>query len=127
MHDFFAHLLQGQAIDGVSQDRGKLRSFLLGVLKNFALGQRDHARAAKRGCDCRHQSLQDSAVFTSETEIHAGLQIRDTRILGPDAAFDRQWALVLLTRVLNRLETEMQEDGKGVRSKWHPQNKTPAV
>ncbi len=112
-HDFFAHLLQGQAIDGVSQDRGKFRSFLLGVLKKFALGQKDHARAAKRGGDCQHQSLQDNAVFTSETESHAGLQIRDTRILGPDAAFDRQWALVLLTQVLTRQEKEMQEENKG--------------
>ena len=108
-HDFFARLLMGGAIDGADPLRGKFRSYLLMALKRFAADQRDREHAAKRGGGQIH------AVIDSESDTTgAGLQIADTSIEAPDAAFDHQWALTLLARALGRLESEMRDEGKSV-------------
>ncbi len=106
-HDFFAKLLAGGTIDGADPLRGKFRSYLLMVLKRFAANQRIHDHAAKRGGGQIHAVIDGESDATG-----AGLQIADTRIEAPDAAFDRQWALTLLARALVRLESEMRDDGK---------------
>ncbi|OYW73962.1 MAG: hypothetical protein B7Z37_19635 [Verrucomicrobia bacterium 12-59-8] len=106
-HDFFAKLLAGGTIDTADPLRGKFRSYLLMILKRFAANQRDHDHAAKRGGGQIHAVLDGESDTTG-----AGLQIADTRIEAPDAAFDRQWALTLLARALVRLETDMRDDGK---------------
>ncbi len=106
-HDFFAKLLAGGTIDGADPLRGKFRSYLLTVLKRFAANQRIHDNAAKRGGGQIHAVIDGESDTTG-----AGLQIADTRIEAPDAAFDRQWALTLLARALARLESEMRDEGK---------------
>lgn len=106
-HDFFAKLLGGGAIEGADPLRGKFRSYLLAALKHFAADQRDRAHAAKRGGGQMH------AVIDHEPETTgAGLQIADSSVEAPDAAFDRQWALTVLARGMARLEAEMRNDGK---------------
>lgn len=106
-HDFFAKLLAGGTIDGADPLRGKFRSYLLTVLKRFAANQREHDRAAKRGGGQIH-----AVIYGDSDTTGAGLQIADTSIEAPDAAFDRQWALTLLARALARLESEMRAEGK---------------
>ena len=106
-HDFFAKLLVGGTIDGADPLRGKFRSYLLTVLKRFAANQREHDRAAKRGGGQIHAVIDGESDTTG-----AGLQIADTSIDAPDAAFDRQWALTLLARALGRLESEMRAEGR---------------
>ncbi len=106
-HDFFAKLLAGGAIDGADPMRGKFRSYLLMALKRFAADQRDRDHAAKRGGGQIHAVIEGESDATG-----AGLQIADTSIEAPDAAFDRQWALTLLVRALVRLESEMRGEGK---------------
>ncbi len=106
-HDFFAKLLAGGTIDGADPLRGKFRSYLLMFLKRFAANQRIHDHAAKRGGGQIH------AVIDGESDqTEAGLQIADTSIEAPDAAFDRQWALTLLACALGHLESEMRDEGK---------------
>ena len=106
-HDFFAKLLAGGTIDGADPLRGKFRSYLLMVLKRFAANQRDRDHAAKRGGGQIHAVIDGVPDTTG-----AGLQIADTSVEAPDAAFDRQWALTLLARALARLESEMREEGR---------------
>ncbi len=106
-HDFFAKLLAGGTIDGADPLRGKFRSYLLMVLKRFAANQRDRDHAAKRGGGQVHAVIDGESDTTG-----AGLQIADTSVEAPDAAFDRQWALTLLARALVRLESEMREEGR---------------
>lgn len=106
-HDFFAKLLTGGTIDGADPLRGKFRSYLLTVLKRFAANQREHDRAAKRGGGIAHAVLDGGSEQTG-----AGLQIADSSIAAPDAAFDREWALTLLARALAQLERDMRDDGK---------------
>lgn len=106
-HDFFAKLLEGGTIDGADPLRGKFRSYLLTVLKRFAANQRERDHAAKRGGGIAHAVLDGGSEQTG-----AGLQIADTSIEAPDAAFDREWALTLLARALAQLERDMCDDGK---------------
>jgi RNA polymerase sigma factor (sigma-70 family) len=106
-HDFFAKLLAGGAVDGADPLRGRFRSYLLAAVKRFAVDQRDRAHAAKRGGGQVH------AVIDCEYTTGACLQIADTSIEAPDAAFDRQWALTLLARALVRLEADMRDEDKG--------------
>ena len=95
---FFAELLAGGAIEGARPERGRFRSYLLGALKHFAADQRDEAIAAKRGGGLEHAEMDEEMA-----DAAAGM---------PDAEFDRQWALTVLTRSLNRLEAEMATEGK---------------
>lgn len=108
-HDFFARLLQGDAINGADPLRGRFRSYLLAALKRFAADQRDHNHAAKRGGGQIH-----AVIETDDSSTGAGLQIADANVEAPDAAFDRQWALTVLARALSTLEAELRDSGKGL-------------
>ncbi|MGV3662739.1 MAG: sigma-70 family RNA polymerase sigma factor [Prosthecobacter sp.] len=106
-HDFFAKLLAGGAMESADPLRGRFRSYLLAALKHFASNQRDRTQAAKRGGGQVHAFIDPGDGATG-----AGLQLADTSVEPPDAAFDRQWALTVLARGLARLETSMRDDGK---------------
>ena len=52
---FFEHLLQQNTLSRADQEKGRLRTFLLGSLQNFLLKQRERMSAMKRGggaADC---------------------------------------------------------------------------
>jgi RNA polymerase sigma factor (sigma-70 family) len=98
-HDFFARLLEGGAIEGARPGRGRFRSYLLGALKHFAADQRDRALSAKRGGGAEHAGIDGEAEIADGSE-------------SPDRAFDRQWALTVLERAMNRLESEMRDEGR---------------
>jgi DNA-directed RNA polymerase specialized sigma24 family protein len=46
---FFAHLLEQNTLTRADQQKGRLRTFLLGSLQNFLFNEYDRARALKRG------------------------------------------------------------------------------
>src|SRR5439155_506550 len=46
---FFAHLLEQNTLTSADQQKGRLRTFLLGSLQNFLYNEYDRARALKRG------------------------------------------------------------------------------
>ena len=98
--EFFAQLLARGGVDGADRERGRFRSFLLGAVKHFLSHARERERSAKRGggmeihpLDAASDALPDPA-------------------LPPDAAFDRQWALTLLSRAFTALEEQFTADGK---------------
>jgi len=107
-HDFFAHLLEGGAIDGADPMRGRFRSYLLSAVKRFAADQRERAQAIKRGGDQIHLSLTPS-----DPDSEPNLQVEDVHTLAPDIAFDREWALTLLARALHTLEQTLTAEDKG--------------
>jgi RNA polymerase sigma-70 factor (ECF subfamily) len=104
--DFFAHLLQHQALAKANPERGRFRSFILTAMKNFLAGERERERAQKRGGGLELLSLDLAAA-----EKRYELEPVDRS--SPDQLFDRQWALALLSAVLLRLEEEYQREGKG--------------
>src|ERR1700722_12435517 len=92
-HDFFAHMLAGGTIARAEQERGRFRSYLLGAVKHFLSHHREAGRRLKRGGGVKDLSLNDTEVGS----------VPDARVLSPDAAFDRQWALTVIARALEAL------------------------
>jgi len=81
-------------------------SCLLAALKHFLANEWDKARAQKRGGGETPLSL----------ELADGghkFQVAATNEPSPDRAFDREWALALLSRVIERLQAESEAEGKG--------------
>src|SRR5437773_7592138 len=57
---FFAHLLEQNTLSRADQEKGRLRTFLLGSLQNFLYNEYDRARALKRVAavrSCRSRSI----------------------------------------------------------------------
>src|ERR1017187_1504686 len=67
--EFFARLVARHGLDGVQQDRGRFRSFLLGAVKHFLAGQRDREHAAKRGGGQVVLSIEAGAGTGSTSEL----------------------------------------------------------
>jgi RNA polymerase sigma-70 factor (ECF subfamily) len=101
-HDFFAHMLAGGAIASAGQERGRFRSYLLGAVKHFLAHRREARRRLKRGGGAENVSL-------NETEARS---LPDARVLSPDAAFDRQWALTVVAHALEALRCECVTEGR---------------
>ena len=104
-HDFFANMLAGAAITHARPERGRFRSYLLGAVKHFLSHHREAARRLKRGGNAERISLND-------TDAGVTLSLADARVLSPDAAFDRQWALTVVARALAALQSECAAEGR---------------
>ena len=102
---FFARLLTKNFLANLASERGKFRAFLLAALKHFLANEWDKAQAQKRGGGAAHLSLDWQ---TADTKF----QVAATQEPSPDQAFDREWALALLTKVIERLQKECAADGK---------------
>jgi RNA polymerase sigma factor (sigma-70 family) len=103
---FFARFLSKNYLEGLSAERGRFRAFLLASLKHFLANEWDKSRARKRGGGATHLSLDWQ---TADTQF----QVAATGEPGPDKAFDREWAVTLLARVIERLQAECEAEGRG--------------
>ncbi len=103
---FFARLLEKNFLANLASERGKFRAFLLAALKHFLANEWDKSQAQKRGGGAAHFSLDWQ---TADTKF----QVAATSEPSPDKAFDREWALALLAKVIERLQKECAADGKG--------------
>jgi RNA polymerase sigma-70 factor (ECF subfamily) len=102
---FFARVLARRDLQAVRKERGRFRSYLLAALKNFLVNEWKHTAAAKRGGGHTPIPLDD---FASGAVV--SLRPADDR--NPDQAYDRQWALALLQRVLEQLRAEHVAEGR---------------
>lgn len=103
---FFAKLLERDDFGRLESGQGKFRAFLLASLKHFLANEWDRAKRLKRGGGTIRLSL-DWETADSRFEI------ADVGAVSPDQAFDREWALELLERVIVTLREEWQTEGKG--------------
>jgi RNA polymerase sigma-70 factor (ECF subfamily) len=104
--EFFARLLAGDSLADVAPEKGHFRAFLLAAVKHFLANAHDRRMAAKRGGGVPHLSLDtDEAERCYQHAAPAALQ--------PDRLFDRQWALTVLERALDRLRAEHDTPEKG--------------
>ena len=102
---FIAKLLEKQMLTGIDvQHCGRFRNFLLVCLRNFIKDQWKKGAAVKRGGG-------DQAVSIDTGE--ADRRIEPFHELTPEKAFDKAWAVELVTRSLQRVEQAWQDDGKG--------------
>lgn len=103
---FFARFLAKNYLGDLSAGRGRFRAFLLASLKHFLANEWDKAQRQKRGGGEVPLSLDWQ---TADTKF----QIATTNEESPDKAFDREWALALLSSVVERLQKECEDDGRG--------------
>lgn len=103
--DFFARLLGRQALEHLTREGGKFRSFLLTALNHFLINEWEHHRAQKR--DPRKIAFSLDAL---DPESRYRFEPADEAT--PEILFERQWAATLLDQVLHRLQDEYAAEGK---------------
>jgi RNA polymerase sigma-70 factor (ECF subfamily) len=103
---FIAHVLERDSLRSVNADKGRFRSYLLACLNHFVADTAARAGRLKRGAGRAPLSLDAAAA-----ERRYGLEPADPAT--PEQLYERRWALTLLDTVLQRLEGEAEESGRG--------------
>jgi RNA polymerase sigma factor (sigma-70 family) len=96
---FFAQLLERRKFSAVRQEKGRLRSFLLGALKYFLADEQRRSMAIKRGKGQRLIPLED---LRSDERI----EMEPADPMTAEMIYERRWALTVLQQVLDRLKNE---------------------
>lgn len=102
-HAFFEQMLGGGTIRTADPSRGRFRSYLLGAVKHFLSNQREAAGRMKRGGGAEMVSMNETGALA---DVEAGDGT-------PDAEFDRQWAITVMTRAMGALQAECAVSGEG--------------
>lgn len=102
---FFQMLITGEYLATVSQDKGKLRSFLLVAFKRHMGHERVRAEAQKRGGGVPHFPIDQG---WAEDRYHH----EPADHLTPEFFYDRHWARTLLEAALEELEENYRASGK---------------
>lgn len=102
--EFFTRLAEGHYLDRADPEKGRFRSFLLSSLNFLVADQRDRQLAQKRG-----GSILVPMEFSCGEERYQREPAQDET---PEHIFERQWALSVLDRVVERLRAEFILHGK---------------
>ena len=102
---FFAHLLEQNTLTRADQQKGRLRTFLLGSLQNFLYNEYDRARALKRGGGRQVVSIEEH-LPEAEAAMLATAHLSDT------ACYDLVWASTIVSRAWQNLQTAFVAEGK---------------
>jgi RNA polymerase sigma-70 factor (ECF subfamily) len=102
---FFAHLLEQNTLSRADQDKGRLRTFLLGSLQNFLFNEYDRAHALKRGGGRQFVSIDEHLPEAEASTM-------DTTHLSDSRSYDLTWASNIVTRALQHLEKAFETEGK---------------
>ena len=105
VQSFFAYLLEQNTLSRADQEKGRLRTFLLGSLQNFLFNQYDRTRALKRGGGRQIVSFEEHLP-----EAEAAMLA--TSHLGDAACYDLVWASNIVTRAWQRLQNDFVTEGK---------------
>lgn len=102
---FFAELLAKNYVASAASERGRFRAFLLTALKHFLGKEWEKARARKRGGGKAPIPLDfESGDSRFRIEPSCGLTA--------EQVYDREWAVALLDRIMQRLESECARASK---------------
>ena len=96
---FFHRLIAERALHTADPAHGRLRSYLLGVLKRLLSDQNRHDMAVKRGGG-------ESLVSFDHTDAEEIYRLEPPDLNSPDRQFDRAWAVRLLANATNRLRED---------------------
>ncbi|MCL4818864.1 MAG: sigma-70 family RNA polymerase sigma factor [Vicinamibacteria bacterium] len=102
---FFARLIEKGDLRRADRNRGRFRSFLLSACQHYLSNERERASARKRG-----GGLHFASIDAPEAEERSGRALACAET--PEIAFERQWVLTLLARVLDDLRDEYEATGR---------------
>jgi RNA polymerase sigma factor (sigma-70 family) len=102
---FFTHLIEKHALRSVEPANGRFRAFLLASFRNFLNDAWQRERTQKRGGHLFRIEFDAEAL---ERRYHASVVAEDD----PERLYEREWALTLLDRGLQRLKVACEADGK---------------
>src|SRR5256714_8321556 len=102
---FFAHLLEQNTLSRADQEKGRLRTFLLGSMQNFLFNEYDRAHALKRGGGKQILSIEEHLP-----EAEAAMM--DTAYLSDSRGYDLAWASNIVKRAWQHLQDAFEAEGK---------------
>lgn len=102
---FFTRLIETRAVRHARRERGRFRSFLLASAKHYLANEWHRDRAQKRG---GARALLRLDADDAERRLPAEPATRTT----PEDLFVKQWALTVLDRAMESLESEMERRGQ---------------
>jgi len=102
---FFAHLLEQNTLTSADQQKGRLRTFLLGSLQNFLYNEYERARAFKRGGGRQVVSIEEH-LPEAEAAMLATAHLSDA------GCYDLVWASTIVSRAWQNLQTAFVAEGK---------------
>jgi len=94
---YLARVLERNDLLSVSPQRGRFRTYLLAGLRHFLTSEYRREMAQKRG---------GGAVISIETAEVEQNALADLCTLTPDAAYDRNWAEMILRKAVSTLQRE---------------------
>lgn len=105
VQDFFVHLFEYNTLSRADQEKGRLRTFLLGSLQNYLLKERERMRALKRGG--AHQFVSfDEQLPKAEAAMQATSHLSDVN------SYDVAWASSIVTRAWKNVRDRFAAEGK---------------
>ena len=102
---FFAHLLEQNTLTRADQQKGRLRTFLLGSLQNFLYNEYERARALKRGGGRQIVSIEEH-LPEAEAAMLATAHLSDA------GCYDLVWASTIVSRAWQNLQNDFVAEGK---------------
>jgi RNA polymerase sigma factor (sigma-70 family) len=102
---FFARLLEKQFLKDFDRERGRFRVFLLAAFRHHISNERDRQRTQKHGGGQHPVPLN---MNDAERRYHMEPPDR----LTPEKIYERQWAMMLLDRALERLRLASRDSGQ---------------
>jgi RNA polymerase sigma factor (sigma-70 family) len=103
---FFLQVLERRSFTRADPAKGRFRSYLLTSARNFLINAREHDHAVRRGGQARHEAIE---LAEAERYLAQDPPAPDS---SPHTAFERQWAIRLMERALERLRTEYAARGR---------------
>lgn len=104
--DFFCRMVDEDWLVAVAEEKGRLRSYLLVLLKRHTANAWNHQQAQKRGGGCSFLYIDSKEGESVWNEIA-------TENTTPDDLYDRSWALQLLNNVMQNLKQSYDKAGRG--------------
>lgn len=101
---FFATFVERRTVKRADRERGRFRTFLQVAFQNFLINEWQRAQTLKRGGGAESCSLEELPASGRAGALAAAPE-------DPAAAFDREWAAVLLDRAMQRLRSQFEADG----------------
>lgn len=102
--EFFARLIEKDSLQSVDPEKGRFRTFLLVLMQRFLADEWDRASAKKRGAG--------KVLSVDFSSAEAELLSHTIDHMDPEKAYNRQWALKVLTQTYQRMEQEYSAAGK---------------